>query len=60
MEVHLVGYLTIAICVVLKNCFVDNLLKLNLLQVVTDHHLQDCEQFPVRNQTVLVDVINLG
>ena len=38
---------------------IDQLLKLHIVQVTADHHLQHSEQFTVRNEPVIVDVINL-
>ena len=35
------------------------LLQLQVGQVIAHHHLQNCEQFAISNEAVLVDIINL-
>ena len=38
---------------------VNELLELNVIQVITNHHFEDCEQLTIWNKTVIVDVIDL-
>ena len=53
------GDFTIEIGVGLYNGTVDELLELDIIQVVSDHHFQDLEQFTIRDEAVVVDVVDL-
>ena len=51
--------LAVAVFVCLDNGAVDKLLQLDVVQVVADHHLQHLEQLAVRDEAVVVDVVDL-
>ena len=51
--------LAVAVAVGEDDGLVDDLLQLCVLQVVADHHLEDVEELPVRDVTVLVHVVDL-
>ena len=51
--------LSVAVAVGEDDGLVDDLLQLCVLQVVADHHLEDVEELPVRDVTVLVHVVDL-
>ena len=53
------GDLAIEVSVGLHNGPVDQLLKLNIIQVVTDHHLEHLEELAIRDESVVVDVVDL-
>ena len=53
------GDLTIEVSVGLHDRPVDELLQLHIVQVVTHHHFQNLEQLTVRDETIVVDVVNL-
>lgn len=38
---------------------IDQLLQLQIREIVPHHHLQNCEQFSVGDEPVLVDVVDL-
>ena len=51
--------LAIKVLVRLDNGAVDQLLELNIIQIVTDHHFDDGEQLAIGNIAIVVDVVNL-
>ena len=53
------GDLAVEIFISLDDGAVDELLQLHIVQVVTHHHFQNLEQFTVRDETIVVDVVNL-
>ena len=53
------GNLAVEISVGLNDGTIDELLQLGVVQVVTNHHLEDLEEFAVRDETIIVDVIDL-
>eukprot|EP00918_Siedleckia_nematoides_P104032 GHVU01226912.1.p2 GENE.GHVU01226912.1~~GHVU01226912.1.p2 ORF type:complete len:117 (+),score=14.58 GHVU01226912.1:742-1092(+) len=55
----LVGDEAVAVLVGLNDCAVDELLQLLVGEVVADHHLHDGEEFPVRDVSVLLDVVDV-
>ena len=40
-------------------CSVYQLLKLHIIEVVAHHHLEDHEELSVRDETIVVDVVDL-
>ncbi len=50
---------SIEIRVGLDDGSVDQLLQLSVIEVVSHHHFQDGEELTVRNEPVIVDVVNL-
>ncbi len=50
--------LPIAILVSVENCLINNLLKLFVCEVAPDHGLEDLEQLPIADETILVYVID--
>ena len=53
------GDLAVEVSVRLHNRAIDQLLQLGVVQVGAHHHLQNLEQFSVRDKAVIVDVIDL-
>ena len=53
------GNLSIEVSVSLDDSTVDELLELHVVQVVANHHLQHLEQFAVRDEPVVVHVVDL-
>ena len=53
------GNLAVEISVGLNDGTIDELLQLGVVQVVTNHHLEYLEEFAVRDEAIIVDVINL-
>ena len=51
--------LAIKVLVRLDNGAVDQLLELNIIQIVTDHHFDYGEQLTIGNIAIVVDVVNL-
>jgi len=51
--------LTVEVSVCLHDSPIDELLELHIVQVATDHHLEDLEELAVRNEAVIVDVVDL-
>ena len=51
--------LTVKVSVRLHNSSVDELLKLDVVQVAADHHLKDLEELAVGDVVVIVNVIDL-
>jgi len=51
-------YLAILILVCEQDCLVYDLLELCVLQVVAHHHLQHLEQLPVRDEAVVIHVVD--
>ena len=52
------GYSPVTVFVCVNDGFVDNLLKLGILEVVPHHHLQDLEELTVGYVAVLVHVVD--
>lgn len=52
------GYPAIPVLVCVDDGFVDDLLKLGVLQVVAHHHLEDLEELPVGYVAVFVHVVD--
>ena len=52
-------YLPIVVLVSLDNCAVHQLLQLHIIKVASNHHLQNSKELPVRDEAVVVNVINL-
>ena len=42
-----------------NNSSIYELLQLKISQVVSNHHLEHCEQFPIGNEPIFVDVVNI-
>jgi len=53
------GDLTVEIGVRLHNGPVDELLQLHVVQVAADHHLEHLEELAVRDEAIVVDVVDL-
>ena len=53
------GNLAVEISVGLNDGTIDELLQLGVVQVVTNHHLEHLEEFAVRDEAIIVDVIDL-
>ena len=53
------GDLTVEIGVGLHNRSVDELLQLHVVQVAADHHLEHLEELAVRDEAIIVDVVDL-
>ena len=53
------GNLAVEIGVGLNDGTIDELLKLGVVQVVSHHHLEHLEEFAVRDEAIIVDVIDL-
>ena len=53
------GDLTVEIGVRLHNGPVDELLQLHVVQIAADHHLEHLEKLAVRDEAVVVDVVDL-
>ena len=41
-----------------QNGLVDDLLQLRVLQIIADHHLQNGEQLGVRDEPVVIHIVN--
>ena len=44
--------------VVHQDRLVHDLLELSVLQIASDHHLQHLKEFPVGNESIIVQIIN--
>ena len=53
------GNLAVEVGVGLNDGTIDELLQLSIVQVVTNHHLEHLEEFAVRDEAIIVDVIDL-
>ena len=53
------GNLAVEIGVGLNDGTIDELLKLGVVQVVSHHHLEHLEKFAIRDEAIIVDVIDL-
>ena len=53
------GNLAVEIGVSLNDGTVDELLQLGVVQVVSHHHLEHLEEFAIRDEAIIVDVIDL-
>ena len=53
------GNLAVEIGVGLNDGTIDELLKLGVVQVVSHHHLEHLEEFAIRDEAIIVDVIDL-
>ena len=51
--------LAVAVLIGLDNSSIDELLQLDVVQVVANHHLEHIEELTVRDEAVAVDVVNL-
>ena len=51
--------LAIKVFVGLNDGSVNELLKLDIREVVTNHHLEDTEEFTIGNVPIIVDIIDL-
>ena len=51
--------LSIIILISLNDCSVDQLLKLNVFKVGSDHHFEDLEELTIADVAIVVDVIDL-
>lgn len=38
---------------------IDQLLQLQICEIIAHHHLQNCEQFSIGDESILVDVVDL-
>jgi hypothetical protein len=50
--------LSVKVRIRLDDRSVHELLELHVCQVVSDHHLQDFEKFTIRNESVIVHVVD--
>ena len=53
------GNLAVEIGVGLNDGAIDELLQLGVVQVVSDHHLEHLEKFAIRDEAIIVDVVDL-
>ena len=53
------GNLAVEVGVGLNDGTIDELLQLSIVQVVTNHHLEYLEEFAIRDEAIIVDVIDL-
>ena len=53
------GNLAVEIGVSLNDGTVNKLLQLSVVQVVSHHHLEHLEEFAIRDEAIIVDVIDL-
>ena len=51
--------LAIVVLVCLNDSSVNQLLKLNIVKIGTDHHFEDLEKFTIADVAVIVDIIDL-
>ena len=53
------GDFAVKIGVSLDNSTINELLKLNIIQVVSNHHLEHLEKLTIGDKSVIIDVVNL-
>ena len=53
------GDLAIKVLVSLNDCPVHELLQLHIVQVSSNHHLKHSEEFAIRNESIVVNVVDL-
>lgn len=51
--------LSVEVSVSLHNGAIDKLLELDVIEVGADHHLEHLEELTVRNEAIVVDVVDL-
>jgi hypothetical protein len=55
----LVRDFAVQIFVSFNDCSVDQLLKLNIVQILADHHLEHLEELTIGNEAIVVNVVDL-